>query len=285
MSINNQPPTSSYPIDVAHGVDYFAKGIDAQGPYFRVEYLINSYAQSSIFVDFLLGLVNATGTTYGRRAPHRHPLAPNLYCQSAEVVEGFGGPLLNASGLPQYAGAAKIRAEYRPWAGGCLEMTPNELNQQIDPATPILWCTQEIEGSVETYTLPKTSLKFISDNSPTDMPFRLNVSVMHMNLTFHQVPYLPATVLANAMAAPVNNATFLGVATGLVLYKGFKTSREYQSDGTVAQKVMLSFARRPTGMKWNHLPRPDTLVWAGVVAQSGGGVPYNESDLGALLVF
>lgn len=293
MTVVNNPPVNTIPFDNAHTINYFSKGIDNQGAFFDVEYFTEQWVNTDAFVNFLLGfrtLTGGAGGTITSRGPHQHPLSPNLFCQSAIVTEGFGGPALNANGYPIYNGGAIIRATYRPWLPSPVEMTPNELLQQIDPSTPILWCTQELEGDVEPYSIPSIGLVFTDTGKPTNHPYRFLLPVMNMSLTYHKVPYMPTTVF-RSMRGKVNSTTFLGAPQGYVLFKKYRTTRDVQSDGSIAQKLQLLFVERDsnTGAYWNTLPRVNssgTVEWQQVKATGGsGGNMVTQADLNQLLIF
>lgn len=282
---------NNLPIAYAHTINYFSKGIDAQGPYYRVEYYITDWTQSDAFVNALKGITTITGGAGGqvtKTAPHQHPLSPNLYCAEAHC-RGTGLEQLNAQGYPSYAGGALIEATYRPMVPlGGFQMTPSELLQQIDPATPILWCTQELEFTTEYFIVPgsQSTVKFTSGAHSGDVvgiPFKINVPITYLNLTFHKVPYMPAASI-RAVQGNVNSTTFLGAPAGYVLFKGARVVRDCNSDGTVVQKVMLVFANRTaTGQKWNYLPDID-LGWQSVAA-SGGATLYPTADLNTIIIF
>lgn len=275
------------PVSYSHTVDFFTKGIDQQSPFYEVQYKISNWADADNFCNALLGFGHAsgsgTGITVSRGVPHQHPLSPNLYCRSAVVVEGLGNPVLNSSGYPNYDGGALIRASYRPapfdFAGG-------NLNNQIDPSTPLNWCTQELDFSSETYTIANNTFSYSSgpiSGATTGVPAKFSIPITTLTLTFHQLPYLPMTTVRN-LRGRVNSTTFLGAAAGLVLFKGCKTVREWNTDGTSVQKVQLTFEERDALNPWNSLPSPSGLTWY-PVADSLGTKMYPLADLSPLVQF
>lgn len=297
-AITTVPPSTLYPggIDVAHSTDYFSKGIDAQGPYYRVEYYTSNYANADTLCNYLLGYTSVSGGTSGtivRRGPHQHPLSPSLYCTSAEVTEGLGDPILNSNGLPTYRGGAKVRCEYRPWlaqGGFPVQMTDQEKYQQIDPNNPVPWCTQELDFTTETRLVPGRIVKWNDGACPLngkpvgDFPVSVQIPITVMNLTFHLVPYMPVA-LQNYQGC-VNSDTFLGSAAGTVLMKGARTVREWDSAGNVTQKVMLTYLKR-TGIdingnnqSWNRVLNSSDMGWYIVTP-----VPYQTATLSDTLTF
>jgi hypothetical protein len=132
--------STSLPISYAHTIEYFSKGIDDRSPYFYVQYRIDNYSDSDRFLNALRGITTVTGPsgsqTVVRGIPHQHPLSPNLVCQSANLVQGLGNPILSATGYPNFDGGALIQAEYRPASWDF--SGPSNTGNQLDPATSIL---------------------------------------------------------------------------------------------------------------------------------------------------
>ncbi len=254
-------------VTYVHTVQYFSKGIDAQGPYYDVEYLIDDWGQSDAFTNALIGV--------GRTEPHRHPLSPNLACSEAAPT-GLGRPVLNPDGTPDYAGGALVRARYRPpaaFGGGGLFVSGDDPGglHQIDPANPILWCTQELDYEVETITHPTHSYKFDSDNLKLTTPLQVDIGITVLSLTFHRVAYLPMT-LARTLRGRINATTFLGAAAETVLFRGAKTQRDWNTDGTVTQRVNMTFVERE--VSWNKFLRPDKLPYTAAGALNAASWDY-----------
>jgi hypothetical protein len=270
-------------INYIHLFDGFSKGIDATSPWVRVVYMIDSYDDSDEFCNALMGFGTSTGPLSGitvtRGVPHAYALSTNLFCASATVIDGLGKPILNADGYPQWEGGALIQAEYRPapmnFSGA------DNTNHNIDQSTPLTWCTQELDHSSQSFTLPNSKLKFTATNDPTDVYVKFEIPIIIMTLTFHKMPYLPMGVVAN-LSGRVNNATFLGAPAETVLFKGAKTTREWNTDGTVVQKVMLTFERRHADFPWNSLPSGDDVTFRPVTDKNGVKM-YKTADLSPLV--
>ncbi len=288
------PPVTTLPVQYAHAIDYFSKGIDQQGPYYRVVYYIANWSDSDTFVNALLGFSTLTGSTFGgivvKGTPHAHPLSPNLYCQRAEAT-GVGRPIINNLGIPSYAGGARIEAEYRSQSGGAgsagpYQMTGSELGLQIDQGTPALFCTQEVDLSVEMFTIPGSLMNFVGGATIPGQLFRIVVPVGHLSYTFHKLPYNPWGGPMRTLRGQVNLGMFLGADTGCILFKGAKINRSWDTSGNGTVDVTMTFAERPATMKWNWLPNPKdpAFAWAPVVGV-GGGVPYIAADLSPLVQF
>lgn len=270
-------------IPTANTVEYFEKGIDEQGPYYLVQYYILNWQQSDIFINALLGYSTTSGLGSGgvvKRSPHQYPLSPGLLCRRARCIAP-GQPKIGPSGLPDFSGGALIQAEYRSpqW-----QSSINNVQEQIDPNTAIPFCTQELDHTTETYTLPGTKMFYDTTTRSTDQPFRIRVPVTNMSLTFHLSPNLyVATGTIRAVRGCVNSTTFMGASAGTVLFRGCRTVRNYDSVGNVVQEIQLTFSERDPNQLWNALPdkdNPTLLPWPLVRGGNGttGALAYPIAD-------
>jgi hypothetical protein len=271
--------STALPVAYVHSIRYFQKGIDARGPYYRVEYIINSFGDVDNFINALLGQSTVTGgTIITRTSPHQHPLSTNLWCMQAEFIEATGGPTPNVNGYPEYNGYALIRAEYR---APTFDFVSNPANSFDNTGlTPILWATQELDFGHESYTISNatyTSRAGPNNGLPTSVPVKITIPLTTMTLTYERTPYMAMTAV-RTLRYRVNTSTFLGAAAGLVLFEGGRTSRQFNSDGTVAQKTQLVFQERDSAYPWNSLPARNTLTWQ-PVADGAGTKMFQEADL------
>ncbi len=278
--------STSLAFTYAHMIRYFSKGIDQNGPFYRVEYDIANWGDTDAFINALLGAASVTGGPGGtvtRISGHQHPLSPNLYCQSAEVVEGVGKPLTNVNGYPSYAEGAIVRAEYRAPRYDIASTRENSFNQSpTDP--PIAYATQELDFGTETYTIANNQYLFSSGpevNKLLGIPARIQIPLTTMVLTFERLPYIPM-VAARALRGRVNSSTFLGAAAGLVLFEGCRSSRSFNTDGSVVQSIQLVFKERDAANPWNSMPSRRTAVWYPVEA-IGGAKLFLTADLTPLV--
>jgi hypothetical protein len=236
-------------ITYVHGIDYFEKGIDTQGPFYSVDYHIDSWADSDAFTNALVGL--------GQSEPHRHPLSTNLVCVSA-VPRGIGSIEVNSDGTPAYGGGCVIRAMYRSpgiaFGGSFSNVYYDDpgLVHQIDPGTPLTWCTQEIDYDIEVIAVPNAIMYYESDGAESDIQLTVDVPVTTMVLTFHRRNSLPMS-LARSLRGHINQGVFLGCEEGTVHFVGAKTSRTFATDGSVEQRIQLVFRNRRE--HWNKVIR------------------------------
>jgi hypothetical protein len=270
-------------IDYIHAISGFGKGLDSQGPYYNVEYLISDWDNGDAFANALCGI--------GQSEPHRYPLSTNLVCTSA-VVSGRGRVELNNDGYPRYQDGARIVATYRSSGSGLayggsfsnvFYDDPGYLHQ-IDSSTPLVWCTQELDFGVESFAMPNTSYTWDSDNTSAQIPVVMDVNVTTMSLTFHRRSSLPMGTV-RALRGRINDATFLGAAVGTVLFVGAQTTREASTDGTVTQRVRLLFKERD--VSWNKFLRPGKMPGSDAnwdfLEDSGGNRRFKVADLSPLV--
>jgi hypothetical protein len=281
---------TTYIVATAHTIEYFSKGIDQRSPYMHVQYFIQNYSDVDDFINALMGAGSISGPTSSnniiRNSPHQHPLSTNLFCVSASLAQGLGNPVLGANGYPDYDGGALIQAEYRPLPWDAI--TPDR-NNSIDPSTSIVFCTQSIDFTTESFTIADHTFKYsagVAVGTNTGVPAKFSIPVTELVLTYHQVPYMPMTIVRN-LRGKVNNATFLGATAGTVLFRGAKTERTWNTDGTVTQNVQMMFSERSSLHPWNSLPSKTSLTWQSVTEDgtSGGTKMYETADLSPLVQF
>lgn len=87
-----------------------------------------------------------------------------------------------------------------------------------------------------------------------------------------------------AKIGKVNDATFLGAPAGCVLFRGAKTTRESNTDGSIVQKVQLTFEERSALHRWNWLPSRQSFIWYEVQDKDGNKM-YQTSSLTSLVRF
>ena len=114
--------------------------------------------------------------------------------------------------------------------------------------------------------------------------------VITMKITWHRYPVLPMPLL-RTYADSVNDNKFLGCDKGTVFFAGPRTVREKMTDGTVTQKVEMTFKWRE--VDWNKFMRDDSNAFDFVVSKDaaigGGTAPtgsttYTYRDFSKLLL-
>lgn len=252
------------PYSYAHAWDKMFKGIDEQGPYYRVSYYFADWSVSDDVANQLRGYTQRAGSVTLRVPPHTHPLSPNLFCVDVEI-EPCGIPTLNASGLPYYTGGFLANATYRPvvYVPGGAAQDPGYANQ-IDPTTPILWASQEFDYRVERLPFGENRYTWDDGVTPTEIPVEERIGVSTLIITYHQLPYMPSSTI-RSLRGKINTSTFLGASAGCVLFEGGKTFREFNTDGTITNRCTLVFQERDQDWRkflkndgtWEKVKRPD----------------------------
>jgi hypothetical protein len=168
-------------------------------------------------------------------------------------MKGEGKPLPNPQGTPTYDQAV-ISVSFRkppfnfqssddPSGYNSFAVTPQE-------ASLLLWARQEISGAAEHLPIPGTNLKWSSDNSAVSQPVARRVNVMTMTITYDRFPVLPANVLQSYVDT-LNYNTWMNCAPGTVMFGPPQTVREASPDGTISQKLALTFKFRQ--YDWNKM--------------------------------
>lgn len=270
-------------IPYAHAWDTVKKGIDDKGPYYTLSYWFDDWSQSDDVANQLTGYTARTGDGTKRVPPHQFPLSPNLFCTGV-VIEGIGTPILNSDGKVNYNGGFFAHVEYRS-SSMIVQQTQQDPDNdhQVDKDNPIVWCTQELDFEVETYVFEKSRYHWVTTDSLNNqfvkIPFKVNVGVTTINLTFHEVPYLPIDLIRKKRMQ-VNNAKFLGAPVGCILFVGARTIREINRDGTLVQKVQYQFKDRD--IPWNQFLRSDKKAWA-EIQDSASNTMFATTDLSPLV--
>lgn len=270
-------------IPYAHAWDTVKKGIDDRGPYYTLSYWFDDWSQSDDVANQLTGYTERIGSGSKRVPPHQFPLSPNLFCTGV-VIEGVGTPILNGQGLVNYHGGFFAHVEYRSSSMILQQSQQDPANDhQVDPDNPVVWCTQELDFETETLVFEKSQYHWVTgdylNGRSAKIPIKINVGITTINITFHQVPYLPIDLI-RAKRMQVNNAKFLGAPTGCILFVGARTIRELNTDGTLAQKVQLQFKDRD--IPWNKFLRSDKKEWA-EIQDSASNTMYTTTDLSKLM--
>lgn len=269
---------TALPYSYAHCWDEMQKGIDTNGPFYKVKYVFDDWSKSDGVVNALLGLTtfSGSGVPITRGVPHQHPLSPNLFCVSA-IAEGASSPVLNPQGLPNYSGSYFVHCEYRPFIYTGFGDPFGA--QQIDPTNPIPWATQELDFTIETIVVPDTNYKWQSDGIKCGIPIKFDVGLVIMRITFLRVPYVP-TPFFRRFTNKINSATFLSAPPLTVLFAGGQTRRTFDVSGQVTQECTLTFKQRQ--YPWTQTLRKDKLVFD-TVTDGASTYLYGSDDLNVLL--
>jgi hypothetical protein len=257
-------------------VDGLEEGIDERGPRAVKKYLCAWSGRYTVANTFL-GLVSHTGGAGGPiqlTAPLTYPESANMYAREI-AIEGRGKPTQGTSQLqfPQAVvtvnyGVPQVSFHANP-------------DQSLDPAAPYVYATQDIDFGREMVTIEKSAVKLANNNKLKDVPYAFPIAQAVMTIQLHRVPYLPAVQIIAALQRPLNNATFLGVTPGYLMFNGARSHEEASSDGRLTRSITYVFAYRPI-LRWDEVFDPDGVSGPQQVRYNGAAVLL-RSDLSLLI--
>lgn len=229
------------------------EGIHYGGPVAQKKYLV-AWNDRYAFANAMLGLVSGQGGTNPNITftnPQQYPQSLNMWAREISI-EGVGKPTQGPIQL-QFPYAI-VTVQYAVPQFGYLTYP----DQSIDPTNPYVWATQELDFGREMLTIENSTLK-LANGHWLNSTNNYAVPIPHciMSITLHKVPYLPAAQIITAMQKPLNNATYLGVDAGYLMFNGAKSHMEASTDGSYTQELTLSFAYRPI-LRWDEIfdPQP-----------------------------
>lgn len=272
--------------------DGFRKGIDlSAGPYVEQDYVLAAadWNRTDQVCNALMGGTSASGASVGTggaiiRIPgFPCPTSPNLTCVDAVCI-GEGENCSFDGGHVRF-NLPKIRAKYgiRSWQQltvedpGGLQGFPNS----DSPGTPYTYADMSIDFHKQEQKIPGSAYQFTSPTLPCDVPFFRRVGSAKMNFTRKRVPFLP-TLTIMKLLNNLNNNTFFGAPMGQILFSGARTTKLWESDGTILQDVSLEFLYQE--WDWNKFLRPDTGQPDFPTSITGGFNVYSYADLTPLLL-
>ena len=260
-------------------VDGLNEGVHQQGPVAQKKYLCDWGSRYTV-ANALLGLVSGSGGSnpnITHSNPLQYPESPNMWAREI-AIEGKGQPTQGPVQL-QFP-KALITVNYGVPQFGYLTYP----DQSIDPGNPYVWATQEIDFGRQMVTVPNAALTLASGSEfNSTVPYAFTLPTMVMSITLHKVPYLGAmaSLIWNATKNPINNATYLGIPAGYLLFNGARTHMEASTDGTYVQEITLNFGARGI-LRWDEVFDPDGSHGPTQVKYNGSAI-LPRSDLSALI--
>lgn len=112
-----------------------------------------------------------------------------------------------------------------------------------------IYAEQKIATSCEWVTIPGRRSKFKTTGFtiPTEQGFRIGIA--EIEITLHDLPYFPDYTVFN-MTGKINNAAFLGVATGQLIFNGVTTNETMSSTGVYTLEASYAFTGRT--QRWDY---------------------------------
>lgn len=158
----------------------------------------------------------------------------------------------------------------------------NSLSTDPTENESLQYATQELDFGSNLVPIPPSCVSFLTGGAKYNVHVYKRETIIDMVVTWNRYPLLPMDLIAT-YANKVNNATFLGRATGTVMLDGAKTVREQEPDGTITQKVQMHFKWREED--WNKEPREDTGAYDLIIINNDPDVVrYLYRDFSQLLL-
>ena len=257
-------------------VDGFEEGIHEGGPVATKKYLC-AWASRYTVANTFLGLVTYSGGAGGPinlTRPLSYPESANMWAREVTIA-GRGKPTQGSSQI-QFD-KALITVNY---GVPQFSFTSNP-DQSLDPTSPFVYATQDIDFGREMITIEKSALTLANGNKLKDVPYAFPLPNAVLTIQLHRVPYLPALAILTALQRPLNQSTFLGVAPGYLMFNGCKTHEEASSDGTLTRSITYIFAYRPI-LRWDEVFDPNGTSGPQQVRYNGAAILL-RSDLSTLI--
>ncbi len=222
----------------------------------------------------LLGLTNTTsiGGLINLFTPMAYPQISTMYATHIEI-EPKGPPIAST---PQLAYEACIVWAYyncMPWSFGADDDQFNQFLKSV-------YAEQELNSSCEWVTVPGRATKFLGTTVSTGADYGFRIAIVDMTLTIHRMPYLP-TPQVLASAGMINDAEYLGVAPGCLLFNGSKTKRTRLGSGASTTDTTYLFAARQ--YPWDTALNPKSGNFEKVVTAIGGNPLVQRTDLSQII--
>ena len=201
-------------------LDRDPQGHRLAGPVLQGRVLIQQpWSTGDLVVNELLGYASKTGGSIYWQGPHQYPLDPtgrSLCCEASVIGVGRGSEQRRVPGLRQrfFRRGALSRADDPMYAAN----DPENL-MGIDPATPLLWASQDMDFLTDYILLDRSAYTFASDSKKSNVPVRIKSNIIIFDITFHRVPYMPTSLVTSAGGC-VNSTTFMSGGVGKIPFKG-----------------------------------------------------------------
>lgn len=230
------------------------EGIGQDGPNATKKWLC-AWSDRYALANAFLGLVSHVGGQTGSvtiTSPLAYPESANMLARTIKI-KGVGKPTQGTKQLqfPQ----AIVTVEYGVPTWQAIAYP----DMSIDPGTPLVYATQDIDFGNESLPIPNSSLVLANGATLENTPFAMRIPYAVFTITLQRVPFLPAFAIWTAMAKPLNNATFLGIPAGYLRFDGVKNHGEASTDGTYVQSLTYMFSARAI-LRWDETYDKDPAV-------------------------
>jgi hypothetical protein len=269
-------------LGVEHGLE---TGADERGPWETKPYLV-AWSDRFTFANQMLGLSTQSGSSgsgsWSRSTPYQHPETPSMVATGVRLI---GADTWVPNSTPIAYINCKLLVSFRtpqwPYLNADDPFGFNMLSQDPAEIPYLLWASQEIDFTSERILVPNRTLRFKSDLKKINTPYAVKVAIQTMSLVYHRYPTLPTPFLRQYVDS-INDSVFLQCPRGTVYLEGARTTREFNFNGSAAQKLQMVFKYRQ--YDWNKTLREDGFTWDAVEDSAGSGTqPFTYRNFRQLL--
>lgn len=231
-----------------------------------------AWADRLTLAVYLAGGTTVVGgiTQYSRPQPYPDAHQWSVWDIQIEGTDGDTGRTVDANGALAYKYAV-LTTIYKPleFNGDSIETGAEELDFGTDAQTT---------GQADQI------FKWSDNSAPVKVlaqPVK-KFTIIHFTKVIRSVPTLPITAIS-ALLDCVNNATFMGAATGKMLFRGPRSCRRFTTGGVANWDITYSFSLR--SQDWRKVYRgPNETGGAGwtTVLYSNGDPIYGAGDFTTL---
>ncbi len=211
------------------------------------------------------------------KVPMQYPEIPYIYAYQI-AIKGAGPPYGSSPQFQYPYAVIMVNYKATPWSFAGLD-DPGGFNQ-IDPSSPYIYAEQTLSSSAEWLTVPDKYTQFVTTGLSTGSNYGFRLALVDLSITLHRLPYLPATQAFN-YAGMINNAPFLGVGTGKLMFNGMTTHQTRSTDGTMNTDATFNFQAR--SQRWDYGFDGKNNRWDQVVWPDGSTPFITSTDLSIVI--
>lgn len=260
-------------------IEGYGEGAGREGLNSTKRYL-TTWADRIAFANGMLGAASVNAGPYGTInfiPPVTHPEHVRMVASSVSI-QGQGNPRQGAKQLEFDWAVHTVSYGIMPWNGNDANMVAiapggGGSGGDLGNPTSFTYASMRMSFGAEYLVIGRenSKLKFATSGKKIDQDYPIPISILHLSITFHKVPFLPWPLPKSSTSIDVNSlnstATF-GAAPGYLKYDGSDTSRTLQSDGTATQEYTVNFSYRDVA-PWDAIFDPAQEIFDRVLKSNG----------------
>lgn len=230
----------------------FRFGSNRQGSDRTVTYQVDG-ADAAEFCDGLLG-IGAHAAPGGWPNPHKYVENTNLVCQRVDGLP-IGARMPDRQLLRGVL--AHIVADY---ATPYYDITGDSF-QPIFGGSPVPWSNLTASESFEEHAVDVDILEAEEDGTPLTQTLRRRVGITEYVYRRMMIPTLQLNAFRNILRplrGKLNNATFMGAATGTLFFQSFAWNTSRDSSGALVHEFEMTIREREKD--WRMVPSRTSLT-------------------------